>query len=435
VPDDRFDDTQTVQRRLSVPAGDDRGSVSRRRFLQIAAGGFGAAAVLPSWLAADAAAMPDAAMAAPIGPNDGVLVLIQMAGGNDGLNMVVPTSNGHYYDFRPTTGIRPDDALDIGSGFGLHPALGRLKSRWDAGHVAAVLGVGEEVPDLSHFTSTAVWMSGWSGTPVATGWLGRYLDGLGADPLHGVCLGTTTPLHCVGATTKATALPIYFNDAFGADTSDPEDVRMYDCVHALTGGGSTGLGQWGDALAVSGSQTIDLAQTVAPLYESPLPPGSLIQQMVLAARLINANLGLRVICVGYGDFDTHAGQPPTHDSRMAELDAAIHNFYTELSPTFSGRSTIATWSEFGRRLEENTSRGTDHGEASALFVVGDHVAGGFYGEMPSLAPADLHWGDPTMTVSNMAVYATLLDSWLGADADAILGASHENLSFFASGPS
>jgi uncharacterized protein (DUF1501 family) len=428
------DEFPAVQRRLSIPASADPSGVSRRRFLQLAIGGAGAAVVLPSWLAAEAAGMPDGAMAAPIGPNDGVLILIQMGGGNDGLNTIIPTGDGHYYSQRNATAIAAHDCLPIGApGFGMNPNLVHIHDLWAAGHVAAVQGVGEIPGDLSHFSSTATWMQGYTGTPPPTGWVGRYLDGLGADPLHGVCLGTSTPLHCVGETTKATALPTSFGDAFGADPSDPENLRMYDCVQAY-GSAPTGLGPWADALAGTGSLTIDLAQTVAPLYGTALPDGYLTRQMVLAARLVNANLGLRVISCVYGDFDSHASQMPMHTQRMQELDTAVNAFYQELSGPWSDQVVILTWSEFGRRLEENESHGTDHGEASTILLIGGNVAGGLYGEAPSLAPADLHWGDPVSSVDFRSVYATILDSWLAADSTSILGGTYENLGLFASGP-
>jgi uncharacterized protein (DUF1501 family) len=431
MTDDEF---PSVMRRLSVPMAADPGGLSRRRFLQLAVGGAGAAALLPSWLAADAAALPDSAVASPIGPNDGVLVMIQMGGGNDGLSMLVPLTDPHYFDNRHKTVILPRDAVPTDSpDWGLHPNLTHVGERWALGQVAAVVGVGEIPADLSHFTSTALWMTGYAGTPPGTGWIGRYLDGLGADPLHGVCLGTSTPLHCVGATTKATALPMAFSDAFGADPGDPENARMYDCVHAYAAS-PTGLGVWGDSLATAGSQTIDLAQIVAPLYGTDLPTGNLARQLTLAARLINADLGLRVVSCAYGDFDSHASQPAMHGARMQELDQGVQAFFAELSPAFRDRSTLMTWSEFGRRLEENQSDGTDHGEASTVLLIGSKVAGGVHGTPPSLAPADLHWGDPVSTTDFKSLYASVLDPWLGADSTEILGGTYPDLGLFDGGP-
>jgi uncharacterized protein (DUF1501 family) len=206
---------------------------------------------------------------------------------------------------------------------------------------------------------------------------------------------------------------------------------MCDAIRAFAGA-PTGLGQWADALAASGEETMDLGATVAPLYSPALPDGYLPRQLVLAARLINANLGLRVLCCSYGDFDSHADQAPMHAARMAELDTAIAGFYATLQATYRSRVTLMTFSEFGRRVPPSDSHGTDHGEASHLFVIGDNVAGGLYGEYPSFT--GLHDGNLVATVDFRSVYTSVLEGWLDADATQILGGTFEDLGLFAAGP-
>jgi len=408
---------------LSVPAPTDRASLSRRWFLKATAATAGATALLPPWLADVAAA------ATPIGANDGVLVVVLMAGGNDGLNTIVPTEDGKYRDARPGLAIAESAALSVGRGVGLHPNLKKLHARYTAGQVALVRGVGDLQPDMSHFTAMARWMAGHQQPAGATtGWLGRWLDGYGrADDLSALVIGQSIPLALVGARRKATALPTEGTADILADRSEHWIRLSLDCLREM-GAGATGNGPWADALGAATRSAVDLAETVEPAYVAPLPDGKLVKELELAARLVNANLGIRVIQVQYGDFDHHASQAGAHGQRMAELDAAVDRFFATLSPAFAKRTTIMTMSEFGRRPTVNASGGTDHGEASDLLVIGPGVKGGQYGEPVHLGHLSDH-GCPIAHVDFRSVYATVLESWLGADSRQILGASFENLRF------
>ncbi|MCU1376403.1 MAG: hypothetical protein JWO68_3689 [Actinomycetia bacterium] len=417
-------DTETadVLAALSTPAPTDRCGMSRRRFLQAGAMTAGASALLPTWLADLAEA------ATPIGSDDGVLVAVQLGGGNDGLNTVVPTGDGAYYAKRPNIAIKATDALSIGTGVGLHPKLGYLKSRFDAGQLAVLQGVGDIAPDLSHFTATARWMTG-DGTEGTTGWLGRYVDGLpgGSDPFHAVTVGTSVPLLLNGATQKATALPQQVDDGLSTSAKDDWVRRSAECLRAM-GGTATGLGAWGDAIATAGRSSVDLNDRVHPLYTTKLAPGRLASPLDLAARIVNADLGVRVLHVSLGSFDHHANLPGEHAQRLAELDAGLQAFFATLAPKFANRVTVLTFSEFGRRVQANQSNGTDHGTASSLFALGARVRGGLYGAMPSLTNLDRS-GNLVPTVDFRSVYATMLDLWLRADSRQLLGATFENLGF------
>jgi uncharacterized protein (DUF1501 family) len=349
-----------------------------------------------------------------------------MAGGNDGLNTIVPTGDGKYYDARKGVAIQPSAALALNATTGLHPNLPKLQARYKAGQVAVLRSVGDLQPDMSHFTALARWMSGGASAS-STGWLGRWLDGYGtADDLSAVVVGESVPLAFVGATRKATALP-----AKGGAISTSRDEgwvrRATDCLRDF-GAGPTGSGAWADALGAATRSAVDLGEVVRPVYASALPEGKLDAQLALAARLINANLGVRVIQVQYGDFDSHANQPGMHDARMAELDAGIDRLFATLSPTFASRTTVLTLSEFGRRPERNESNGTDHGEGSDLIAVGPRVRGGLHGEAMHLGHLSDH-GCPVAHVDFRAVYATVLDRWLGADSTQVLGARYEHLPF------
>ncbi len=427
--DEDLDDL--ARQRLSVPARAP-GGMSRRRFLQLAGAGAGiaagASALGPMFDHLRVYAAP------PIGPTDGVLVLLMLDGGNDGLSMVVPRGNGTYYDLRPHIAIPPVQVLPLTASAGLHPKLTRIKSLYDQGKVAVVQGVGYQPPDLSHFTSMGIWMNGWGGGGQPggpTGWIGRYLDGLpnaASESLYGVVMGSSVPLHMIGAVARASGLPQDIGGAFGIDRTRAEDARMFDTVSAF-GAGPTQLGQWGDLIAKTERNTLALSRRIQPAYAGTLPDRDLGQKLVLCARLVNANLGIRVLSTNLAGFDTHSDQPATHSDLMADLNASVGAFYDALSPTFRSRVTLMTFSEFGRRPEDNDTSGTDHGTAAPHLVIGDQVNGGVYGAAPSLTSLDPN-GNLKYSVDFRQLYATILDSWLKADSREVLGYGFGNLGLF-----
>jgi len=388
MTEDQLDDL--ALRRLSVPASAP-GGMSRRRFLQLAGAGAGVAAG-----AATFGSVLDhvrAFAAPPIGPNDGVLVLVMLEGGNDGLNTLVPFGDPRYYQLRPRVAIPQANALALDGSVGLHPSLTKIKGLYDQGKVAIVRGLGYQPPDLSHFTSMGICMNGWGGPNQPggpTGWIGRFLDGLpnaANESLLGAVIGTSVPLHMVGSVARASGLPESIGEAFGLDRREPADARMFDTVAAF-GAGPTRLGQWGDMVGHVEQDTLDLAQRIQPAYSGTSPNTDLGRQLVLAARLVNANLGIRVLSTAIGGFDNHSDEPGTHADRMSELDGAVDAFFQTISPIYRSRVTVMTFSEFGRRPEDNDTIGTDHGTASVQFLFGDRVNGGLHGQQPSLDALD-----------------------------------------------
>jgi uncharacterized protein (DUF1501 family) len=430
--DEAFDDL--ALQRLSIPAPAP-GGMSRRRFLALTGGGVG--------LAAGASALTPmlqqmrAFGAPPIGPTDGVLVLVMLDGGNDGLNTVVPNGTPRYYDLRPRVAIPEDQVLPLTGSTGLHPRLTRIKAMYDQGKVAVVRGVGYQPSDLSHFTSMGIWMNAWSGGTQPggpTGWIGRYLDGLpnaANESLLGVVLGSSVPLHMVGSVARASGLPMRISGAFGIDRTRVEDVRMFDAVSAF-GSGPSQLGEWGDLVGRTERTTLELAQRIQPAYTGELPENDLARKLVLAARLINANLGIRVISVNLGGFDTHSDQPGWHADLLTDLDEGVGAFFNTLAAGFKSRTSLMTFSEFGRRPDDNATNGTDHGTAAAHFVIGDRVAGGLHGAAPSLSTFD-HHANLIHTVDFRQLYATVLDQWLKADSQQVLGYSFGGLPLFKAG--
>ena len=413
-------------------------ALDRRRFLQLVGLGLGAGA-----LAGPASSLldlslpgldPSAWAAGPAGPNDGVLIVIGMFGGNDGLNTVIPINDQRYYAQHRGLAIAPPSTLPVDGATGLHPELTVLKQFWDAGQLAIVEGVGYPNPDLSHFNSMAYWMAG-SPTGIPTsGWLGRWLDGYlgGGKNLYAAAqIGHSVPLHLVGRTQRGTAVPAG-RPAFGA-SNDVSDQKVYGGLRRLAGGDpSTWRGRVGQAMI----DQLDLAGTLAPLIppDDQLSDVPLVAELEVMARLVNANLGLRVLTAGWGDFDSHAGQPNQHGARMRELNAAIGRFYQVLAPSWSSRVTIMTFSEFGRTSWSNDGAGTDHGTAAPHFVLGANVRGGRYGQRPSLAGLE-RWDRMPFHVDFRDYYGSVIDGWLGGGASDVLGGrAVQHLDLFARAP-
>lgn len=428
--------SQALARLSSNEDPSDVAGLSRRRFLQAVALGLGAPLAFGGLESGLGGFFDPAAASAldvsPIGAGDRILVLVGMYGGNDGINMVVPYANPDYARRRGALALDPSSVLTLDSSVGLHPSLVETKRRFDLGQVAVVQGVGYPSSSLSHFASMYQWMFAGSGavTP-GTGWIGRWLDGADGNLLRAVTVGQTLPLHLVGRRFRASA--VGYNSAMFGASRDPAYRRHYDALRRFSATPSD-RGPLHDSIAGTIAQQLDLASVVSPLTTAPFPSGELPAKMEMAARLINADIGCRVVDVGFGSFDTHANELVDHGRKMAEFDAAIARFYGTLSPSLAARVAIVTWSEFGRTLAGNASGGTDHGTASSLLVIGGGVRGGLYGQQPSMA-GSANWDRPVATVDYRSVFGTVLDGWLGGGASTVLGATHENLGLFSSGPS
>ena len=396
--------------------------LSRRHFLQ-GMGAAGAGIALGAFgpnLAAHATT--------PLAPTDGILVVVFLAGGNDGMNTVVPVNNGSYYAQRKGLAIPAEQTLAIGQGFGLHPNLVYLKALYDQGRVAMVHGVGYPSPSLSHFEAMATWMGAQSTRGVTSGWLGRWLDNTADDsPLRMVNIGFSVPLHLVGRTRAASTVAPW-GIGLGAGTGAP-DQRLYAGLRRLAES-PTGLGPWGDAVVQAASDAIDIGNKLGPVFAAALPDGTTARDMDVAARLINANLGVRVVGVSQRGFDNHGNQRTWHDKLMTEFDAGLRTFFTTLDPVAASRTTLLVVSEFGRTPNANDSSGTDHGTANITMVIGRPITGGMYGQTPSWKDLDAN-NRFKSTVDFRSIYATVLDNVLGADAQQILGRKHEPLPLFS----
>ena len=396
---------------------------ARRRFLQgtLAAGGATGLSLTTSAFDSLAAA------ATPLASTDRILVTVFLNGGNDHLNTLVPADDGAYHDARGSLAVSVGSANSVGEGLYLHPNLSRLKTRYDAGQVALIRGVGESSDDHSHFTSMATWMSGIQNMIPPTGWLGRYAEGKGLGTLGSVAIGWNgVPLTLRGPSTSAVALPPG-GGLFGADRSEAWERDAFD-VFADLGGQAAGKGIFGPIIADAYANAVDTAAEIAPAFSGGLPEDGLARELAVAAQVINLNLGTQLINVNQGGYDTHDGQRPGHDELLAELDAGIDAFFGNLSPAYAARTCVLVFSEFGRRVEQNAS-GTDHGTAGLMMLIGPNVRGGLHGTQPSLTSLDQR-GDMHHHLDFRSVYSTILDTWLNADSTQVLQANYDTLNLF-----
>lgn len=412
---------------------DDAHRLDRRRFLQLVGMGMGA-----GMLARPGSSLLDTALgngnttwaAGPIAGTDGILIVLGMFGGNDGLNTVVPIADGRYYDQHGSLAVPPAAALSINATTGLHPELTVFKEFWDRNQLAIVEGLGYPDADLSHFNSMAKWMSGKpSGIP-SSGWVGRWLDGYlnGSKNLFAAAeVGHSLPLHVIGQSSRATVIPAS-RPSFGAG-SEARDKRQYQTVRNMATSGTFWERQIGGAFV----DQLDVAKRIAPSIPELLPDVDLVARLEVSARLINANLGFRVLTAGWGDFDSHAGQPQQHPLRMQELNAAIRRFYQVLDPAWASRVTFMTFSEFGRTSYSNDGAGTDHGTSAPHFVFGANVKGGMYGQRPTLGGLQ-RWERMAHHVDLRDYYGSVIDGWLGGGASDVLGRNIENLGLFTQAP-
>ena len=403
---------------------------TRRRFLQ-AAVALGGAAVLADVPGFDDVAEALASPKARSTPG-GVLVVVELRGGNDALNTLVPYSSGRYRDLRSDVAVDAAAVLPLDASAGLHPSLRQLHARWRQGKVALVEGVGAAAPDLSHFASMAQWMSASDAASPATGWLGRFLDGLGPERrlFDAVTIGPDIPLLVNGRTGVATAVTPAAG-LFGT-SADDNDRRLYRALRDFARG-TNSRGALADALAAIGRDVLDVAAVASPLRAAAPPQAAPSRDLTFAARMLNARVGIRVMHVLIPGFDTHASQAGSHAELLRTLDDGVEQFFSTLEPALAGSVAMLVVSEFGRTATANDSGGTDHGTAGLAIVVGERANGGRHGEAPSLVALG-EWGRLRATTDQRAVFATVLARWLGADDREVLGASYEHLDLFASTP-
>jgi len=365
------------------------------------------------------------------GSSDRCLVLINLFGGNDGLNCVVPHGDARYYQLRPGLAIDRNDVLPIDAHTGFNSAMRTLKSLYDKGVVAVVQGVGYPNPDHSHFRSTEIWQTAAPDRYEHTGWLGRYFDDSSPNVpnlFRGVAISRVLPEVMISQRTDVPAVPALGQYTLAADReAASRDAFAQGSRDRRLPFSSPYLAHVMEVEGDAQRSSEELPRLVAGYTPKASYPATVIgRSLALAAQIIGSKLGTRAIYVEHGSFDTHVNQKVVQTRLLGQFSDAIGAFYQDLAAHGNDRRVLTlTFSEFGRRIEENGSRGTDHGEASPLFLIGGGVKGGLYGTLPDLAATNM--GNVRYSVDFRSVYATVLERWLGRPSTAVLGGAFAKL--------
>lgn len=434
---------------------------TRREFLRTSVLGGALSWTVPAFLANTFAALQaeaaDSATQTVTGKDGSILLVLQMAGGNDGLNTVVPYANDYYHQARPRIGLPANSILKINDEIGLHKSLTGFKSLYDAGQLSIVQGAGYPNPNRSHFRSTEIWQTASDADKVESyGWIGRYFDNAcqGADPTVGVSIGEQMPQAFSARTPTGISLdnPQRYrfmagrpdrNGQMNADEksfrelNQPEDTGMAaDASGASIGaihGPTSHTGSVMDflertALDAEVSSDKILAITKRVDNQATYPTSPLANSLKLVAKLIAGGLPTRIFYVSQGGYDTHTNQVGQQERLLKDLGDSVQAFVADMKAQGNfQRVMLMTFSEFGRRVSENANGGTDHGAAAPMFVIGHKVKAGLHGKYPSLAAEDLFNGDLKFNVDFRSVYAGVLEEWLKTKSQPILGRKFQPL--------
>ncbi|HEV8111969.1 MAG TPA: DUF1501 domain-containing protein [Planctomycetota bacterium] len=365
-------------------------------------------------------------------PTPRTLVVLQLSGGNDGLSTVVPYGDDVYNRSRTATRIDGKDVLRIDGYRGLHPELKKLKSVYDQGQLAIVEGCGYPEPIRSHFRSMEVWHTAQArGRSAGEGWIGKLCDaayGKESTAEFVVHIGASAPysVYSVSHPAIAFATP----EGYRWVSTDRDDLKAYRASSEKSEGSHDGravLDRLRGVLAEAQESSIKIRRAAAGYKpKAEYPQDEFGNSLRAAAAVIDARIGTRVLSIELGGFDSHNNQRNQHDDRMRRLDAGLGAFLEDLRGTSAGdHVVVVAFSEFGRRVKENGSGGTDHGVAAPMFVAGTKVHGGLHGKHPSMT--DLKDGDLVHTTDFRSVYGTLIDEWLGVDSSKVLDARYPRL--------
>ncbi len=396
--------------------------MNRRKFVQLSSLA-SASLMVPGFLKAFAAVPP------ALGSKK--LIVLQLSGGNDGLNTIIPFRNDIYYKSRPGIAVKSEEALRLTDEYALHPMLRGLKGFYDDGMLTLLNGVGYPQPNRSHFRSMDIWQSGSASEEiVTTGWIGRYLDGACKDcSSHNTLaieVDDSLSLSMKGRDKKA--LAIRDAKAFYAAAKAPYFSAVASS-HAAEHGSALP-----DYLYKTLRETISSAEYVHEHFGAGKPTQTypdtpLGKRMKTIASLMLGGADTQVYYASHGSFDTHVGQRGRQDKLLKDMDEALTAFTEEMKAAgLMNDVLIMTFSEFGRRVVQNASNGTDHGTAAPMFFIsGKLKTQGIYNALPSLE--DLDEGDLKWAIDFKQAYATVLDGWVGAPADKILGKHYNRLTF------
>ena len=371
---------------------------------------------------------------------DPVLIVVQLTGGNDYMNTIVPYADPLYRDNRPTVGVAEEDVLHIDGHFGFNPVLAPLKELYDDGRVAVVNGIGYPNPNRSHFRAMDIWHTCEPERVATEGWLGRAirdLDPHGENVLTGVNFGRGLPRALALSGVPVTSVGSLENHGFLTGITDEERRSRALDVFGRMYSPAVGSGATLDYLARTGTDALkgaDILRNSTGGYTSSVEYAetAIASNLKGIAKSHLAGLGTRIFYTAQAGYDTHSGQMPVQTQLLSELAQGINDFFADLREhDASSEAMMLVFTEFGRRVKDNGS-GTDHGSGGAAFVIGDAVSGGMHGQYPSLKEEDQLDGDLHFQVDYRGVYSTLIEQWLGLDAKPIVGGAFEQLDFIKS---
>ncbi|MEN9293074.1 MAG: hypothetical protein RL288_870 [Actinomycetota bacterium] len=396
-------------------------TITRRQFLKATgAGALGAAAT--SLTFEDIA---EAAITRPLPLGTPILVVVTLYGGNDGLNTVVPVTDPIYQSLRPGIAYKESDVLPLKENLYLNGSMTGMHALWNKNQVAIVRGVGYPNSDRSHFSSMAIWQSAILGA-AKTGWLGRWVETQAEDPMLAIGLGSVLPPLLAGEKRSGSVLPL-------GGLKLPTGSLASDCMKLSIANRNDNLLQATAARSMRNLFTV--SSDITPILKAPAPAASdlptavggnaggdsnLTQQLDVVAKLVAAGAPTRVWSVSLGGFDTHADEKGAQAILLGVVSEGISKFMSQMRATNRSKDVVVlVYSEFGRRVRGNASDGTDHGTSGPVFVIGEKVKGGFYGEQPSLR--ELKNDDLAVTSDFRDIYATILENVLGTQAERVLG--------------
>lgn len=437
---------------------------TRREFLRRTVLGSALTWTVPAFLAdtfnALQAQAADSATQIVTGKDSTILVVLQMAGGNDGINTVVPYANDYYHKARPKIGLKADNVLKLNDDIGLHGSLKGFKELYDGGELSIIQGVGYPNPNRSHFRSTEIWQTASDSDQVEKyGWLGRYFDNdcAGADPTIGVTIGNQLPEAFFARKPKGICFNNPQNYRFMANGNAAEEsykkLNELEMSSPLPDGGPSmsmdapvdenaksggSIAMLPAGMPMTGGRAVDfitrtaldaqhssdeVRNIAAKVQNQATYPGSLLgNSLKMVAKLIGGGLPTRIYYVSQGGYDTHTNQVATQQRLLQDLGDSMKAFVDDMKAQGNmQRVLVMTFSEFGRRVSENANGGTDHGAAAPMFVVGNKVKAGLLGHYPSLAPGDLYQGDIKFSTDFRSVYAGVLERWMNTKSAPILG--------------
>ena len=364
------------------------------------------------------------------------LVVVQLSGGNDALNTIIPYGDELYYDNRPFVNVPQDKVLPIDNYIGFNPSMAPLKNLYEKGNVAIINGIGYAEPNRSHFRAMDIWHTGETKSVGTEGWLGRAireLDPRGENVLTGVNFGRGLPRALFAKDVPVASVGDLNTYGLFPDIEDDESRNIaLNAFSQMYGGiGKDTIANFFSQTGMDAMKGADILRRAPKMYSSTVEYANtdISRSLKSIAQVMFADIGTRVFYAQHGSFDTHSGEIASHQKLWSELSIALSDFMSDLKEHGKDKDTIIfLFSEFGRRIKDNGA-GTDHGSGGVAFVIGGDVKGGLYGRYPSLNEKDQVEGDLAFNNDFRTTYSTIAEKWLGVDPESVSNGNFGMINF------